>query len=73
MSEQTRPQTIKKARTVEIKTALPWTLIVLFIVAFASFVYGWTARSGQMVTRSEITAEVMQQLGTKDTEKKAEQ
>lgn len=64
-----RPQTVKKPSTVEVKVAAPWVIIMLMVVAVASFVYGWTERSGQIVTRDEIRAEVLTGLKTHTSKK----
>ena len=71
MSEATRPQSVKRPMQVEVKTAVPWALIVIAIALATGFWFGWTQRSGQVVTRAEVTAEVMQQMNSQEPAKKA--
>lgn len=56
-----RPQTPKQPLKVEVKTALPWTLIVLAIAGFAAFVAGWNFRSEQ-VTLTDVNWVVSERL-----------
>jgi hypothetical protein len=50
----------KQARKMEVKTLVPWMIIVLIVVAFVGMVIGWSLRSDQV---SQIKAEVAEQVG----------
>lgn len=52
--ENTRPQEPKTAKTVEVKVALPWTILVLATAIIASLIAGWNLRSNDM---NRVTAE----------------
>lgn len=57
--KQTREQLPKQALKVEVKTALPWTLIILMAIAGAAFVGGWQARSGE-ITMTDVQQAIAQ-------------
>lgn len=59
--QSTTTPKIKAPKSVEIKTALPWTLIIIAIVGFVGFYQGWTARSTQV---TEVRAQVSEQFET---------
>lgn len=56
MKSEIRP---KQKRQVEVKTLVPWLIILVIVVGFIGVVTGWTLRSDQL---SQIKAEVAEQL-----------
>lgn len=62
--KELRPQTLKQPLKVEVKTAVPWMLILLIAAAGAAFVGGWQARSSEL-TMSDVQWAVQQQLAKK--------
>lgn len=67
--KDSRPQTPKQPLKVEVKTALPWTIIVIATVAGVSFVGGWMQRSAQ-VTMTDVNYAISQQLEEVKTDAK---
>ena len=67
MSKQNelRPQTLKTPRKVEVKTALPWVLIVLMVALAGGFLAGWATRSSYVVTSADVSAQIVEQLAAK--------
>lgn len=57
----TRPQTIKQPKRVEVKTALPWTIIVIAIAASVAFIAGWHLHDSA-VTMNDVKVIVADQL-----------
>ncbi len=49
----------KQPRKVEVKTFVPWMIILVIIVALAGTALGWVIRSDQL---SQIKAEVSEQV-----------
>jgi len=46
--EDLRPQEPKTAKTVEVKVALPWTLLVVIAISFACYASGWIGRGNDL-------------------------
>lgn len=59
MKNASRPATLKQPRTVEVKTMIPWVLILLIAVFTLGSVTGWTARTEQI---NQVQVEVSRQL-----------
>lgn len=64
-NNELRPQAVKTPKQVEVKVALPWTIIIVLAALLAGFVGGWSARSNVTLTNAEVRAEVLTQLAAK--------
>jgi hypothetical protein len=62
-----RPQEPKQALKWEVKTLVPWIIILVLAALATGAMLGWTARSNQV---SEIKAEVATQLAETQSVKK---
>jgi len=53
-TEGSRPQEPKTTKKVEVKVALPWTLLIFAALIIASLITGWNLRGNDM---NRVTAE----------------